>query len=263
MKSSAQSQKYLADFLKIAPLSHALWRSVEAIAYSKINIQGPTLDVGCGFGEFAGVVFDTMEMGIDINKKELEIAGKGKKYKKVLFADAKRMPFKNNTFENVISVSVLEHIPKVEKTIPEMHRVLKRGGLFVFSVPTDSLSRHLMGTEILERIGQKALAKKYFELHSKAFKHVSLKSKAWWKNKLKENDFEIIQMHGTISVTLLRLHELFLPFSLPSQIAKLLTGNRLIVLPYLRSSLLSNIFYRFILLDEESDINIFIVAKKK
>jgi len=59
---------YLKDYLKVAPISHSVWRAAEAKELSKIDLPPPTLDVGCGFGEFAGVFFDSMiEVGIDIS----------------------------------------------------------------------------------------------------------------------------------------------------------------------------------------------------
>src|SRR3989344_2479741 len=130
---------YFLKYLKIAPFSLALWRAPEADTiyrvYKKLKkiptykkgvleFKKPVLDVGCGFGEFAGVFFDTqIEMGIDISIDDLLKAEKGKKYKKLLAADARKMPFAKNTFSTVISVSVLEHIPHPQISIQEAFRV--------------------------------------------------------------------------------------------------------------------------------------------
>src|SRR3989344_718487 len=102
--------EYLKAFLKVAPLSHALWRSIEALSFSQVKFKQPVLDVGCGFGEFAGVVFDKVEVGIDVSASDLEKALKGKQYKKVQWADARNLPFKSKSFSTVTSVSVMEHI---------------------------------------------------------------------------------------------------------------------------------------------------------
>ena len=98
---------------------------------------------GLKFGEFAGVVFGRVEMGIDINQKELEQALEGKRYQKVKWADARKLPFKNGSYSTIVSVSVLEHIEEAEEVIFEAARVLKKGGIFAFSVVTSALKDNL------------------------------------------------------------------------------------------------------------------------
>lgn len=253
---------YLSKFLKIAPLSHALWRSCEAVVFEKSNFKKPVIDIGCGFGEFAGVTFNKIEVGIDINENDLKKAVLGKKYKKLLNADARNLPFKNNSFSTAVSVSVLEHIPQVEKVIPEAYRILKKNGLLIFSVPTVSMEKHLLMPKILNTLGMNSLAKSYFKFHCHLFKHHSLKTSSWWQKKLKAEGFEIIKMQGTVSPTLLKFHEAFLIFALPSQLWKYLFGKRLIISSGLRSKILPYFFHKYTKAEEKSDINMFFVAKK-
>lgn len=257
------AKEFLRDFLKIAPLSHALWRSTEALSFSQVNYATPVLDLGCGFGEFSGVVFGQIEMGIDINFSELKKALEGRKYKKVRLADARKLPFKNNSYSTVISVSVFEHIEKSEKVISEVNRILKKDGLFVFSVVTKEINKHFLLVYILNFLGLDRLVNRYCDLHSRAFKHVNLKSSAWWTRELKKANFEIVSQKGTISPTLLRLHEFFLISAFPSQFWKLFFGKRLIISTGLRSRLLPIFFSRFVKTKRDSKINVFFVARKK
>lgn len=263
METFKQAKKYLKDFLKIAPLSHALWRSVEALAYNEVKFSSPVLDLGCGFGEFAGVVFNRIEMGIDINETELKAALRGKNYKKVRLADARNLPFNNSSYNTVVSVSVIEHITDSSKVIAEVYRVLKKKGLFVFSVPTLELNKHLLLPKILKAFGFPKAAKEYIDLHAKVFKHVNLKNKNWWTRELKKAKFEIVDIHGTLSPTLLKLHEIFLISAFPSQLGKWLSGKRLMMSIGARSRLLPIFFSRFVKIDRNSNINLFIVARKR
>lgn len=262
MKNASSAKKYLEDFLKISPLSHALWRSVEALSFSQIDVKHPVLDLGCGFGEFAGVVFNQIEMGIDINQKELGKALEGKRYKKVKWVDARKLPFKDESYSTVISVSVLEHIEGAEKVIFEVSRVLKKGGIFAFSVPTVKLYDNLLVPKICKILGVEKLGDKYFDLHCHAFKHVNLRLASWWVRQLKKAGFEILTQEGTISPTLLKLHEIFLATAFPSQFWKLFFGRRLIMSVGLRSTILPIFFSRFVRIDRKCDINVFFVAKK-
>lgn len=253
---------FLRGFLKVAPLSHALWRSVEALEFSKIPLKKPVLDLGCGFGEFAGVVFKRIEVGIDIDDRDLKKALKGHKYKNIKWADARKLPFPKESFSTVISVSVLEHIPNVELVFSEVNKVLTRGGLFIFSVPTSEMYNYLLIPKLCRLLGFESLGKEYFKLHCSVFRHVNIKPDSWWKKKLQAHSFQILQASGTISPLILVLHELFLPFALPSQLWKKISGKRLIISSGLRLKILPLFFGRFVHTSPNSKINMFFIAKK-
>src|SRR4030043_1052481 len=98
--------KYLKRYLKIAPASHALWRAFEANELSKIDLKRPILDLGCGYGEFAGVFYDaSVEVGVDLSGRDLQIAAQNKKYSELVLADARRLPFPDSSFNSILSVS--------------------------------------------------------------------------------------------------------------------------------------------------------------
>lgn len=261
-KFESKGGEFLSAFLRIAPLSHALWRSVEALAYEKTEYKKPVLDIGCGWGEFAGVVFNRLEMGIDVNEKELKGALSGKRYKRVLWADGRKLPFRNNSYSTVVSVSVLEHIDNSSKVLTEVYRILKPGGIFAFSVPTTSMKDNLFGVKVMKSIGLNKLADFYFEQHCKVFKHVTLRPASWWERELLSNGFQIITKTGTISPTVLKLHEIFLISALPSQLWKIIFKKRLIISVGLRAAILPTIFSRFVKLDRNSEINMFYYCKK-
>lgn len=256
------TKKYLASFLKISPLSHALWRTVEAQAFGKIDYKQPILDLGCGWGEFAGIVFNQMEMGIDINKKELKRALKGNKYKNVLWADARQLPFKSHSYKTVVSVSVLEHIDNAGLVLKEIHRILRKDGLLVFTVPTTKLYDDLLFPKICSKVGLTGVGKNYFRLHCRVFKHIWLKTPTWWTRELQKCGFEIIMKEGTVSPTTVKLHEIFLLTAWPSQLWKLIMGRRLLISSGLRAWILPKVFGKFVYPDTTSYANIFFVAKK-
>ncbi len=263
MKKILRNQKrdYLREFLKVAPLSHALWRAVEALAFAKIKIPRDSLDIGCGFGEFAGVVFNQFEVGIDINGRDLSEAVRSGKYRKVKLADSGKLPFPNNSFSLIVSVSVLEHIKNPEKVLKEIARVTKKGGTFVFSVPTTGLYNNLLGRKFFQKLGLGAIADSYCHLHQKIFHHESIFPSGWWEKKIKSSGFSLIEKTGTISSLVANLHEIFLLSALPSQLWKIATGHRLIIFQ-LRAKLFPLIFGRFVKLDPQSTINMFYMAKK-
>ena len=263
MPAPVRGEHYLRDFLKIAPLSHALFRSVEALAFSEIELEHPVLDLGCGFGEFAGVVFDQLEMGIDVSEGDLEIGRRSDKYQRMLWSDARRMPFQSHRFNTVVSVSVLEHIQNVPRALAEVARVLRPGGLLVITVPTGAMYHHLFFPRLLRLLGLPGLARWYRRGHRAVFKHVTIRPVEWWKEQLARAGFEVERCEGTVSPAVMQLHDLFLVTAFPSQLAKWITGRRLLTTTGLRARFLPLVFGRFIRLDRDSAINLFIVARKR
>lgn len=95
--------------------------------------EGKILDVGAGTGileEFLDREFYL----IDISEKMIEIARKKFKEKyKYFVMNAKRLPFKNEFFDGVISISMLQDvkIEDIEVFVEEMERVLKSSGFLI------------------------------------------------------------------------------------------------------------------------------------
>jgi len=92
---------------------------------SKIKI----LDVGCGSGEFESLLkannFEHV-IGVDISKKRLEIAKrKNPKYIYGIVDIENGMPFKENVFDYVIAIEVLEHVKSPYNLLKEMLCVSK------------------------------------------------------------------------------------------------------------------------------------------
>lgn len=75
-------------------------------------------------------------VGIDINRLYLQVL-KRRSARSYQFcvADATNLPFKDQTFEEIICKDVLEHISNANKAVEEMCRVLKEGGLLILQIP--------------------------------------------------------------------------------------------------------------------------------
>jgi len=94
-------------------------------------IDGRTLDIGCGAKQYEKLFKKTSEyIGIEIEtdlQKKREIAD--------YFYDGKKIPFKDESFDSILSFQVLEHIFEPQDFLSEAKRVLKPGGYMLITVP--------------------------------------------------------------------------------------------------------------------------------
>jgi SAM-dependent methyltransferase len=97
--------------------------------------SGKILDVGCGKMPYKKYILEnskvTEYIGLDIDDALIY----DKKIKPDYTWDGIRMPFENNAFECAIGTEVLEHCPNPEIILKEIYRILKPGGVFLFTVP--------------------------------------------------------------------------------------------------------------------------------
>lgn len=260
-----KSSFYFRKFLKVAPLSLAIWRSIEAyqLAKNSINYKKPILDIGCGFGEFAGVFFDkTVEVGIDVDGKDLLKARQIKKFKKLILADARKLPFKDNTFNTIFSNSVLEHIPNVQKVFKESLRVLKPKGYLIYTVPINTFYNNLYFTSLFERIGYSNLGLYYYRFINKIFKHINILPKNKWIQMTRKAGFNMILEKEITSKKSTQVFDLTLLPALPSQIGRWLFGKRYIVNFPGRIWLLDKLFSGLITEETDKGSNLLIIAQK-
>ena len=103
------------------------------------------LDIGCGYGWFELNILKRnckSITGIEITEKDLKTAKENIKNKKAFFkvGSGINLPFKNNSFDTVVSWEVIEHIPKntEDKMFREIFRVLRPNGAFYLSTPNKS-----------------------------------------------------------------------------------------------------------------------------
>ena len=66
----ALSDQFVSKYISKAPLALALERSFECHILSQNTYEHPILDLGCGDGIFASILFkDKIDVGIDPNKR--------------------------------------------------------------------------------------------------------------------------------------------------------------------------------------------------
>lgn len=105
---------------------------------SKKDLQNKKfLEVGCGLGYFSNKAskLGAKVTGIDIGPKLVAMNKKLTPSGQFLVSSASKLPFKDNTFDIVLSTEVIEHVDKQKEALKEMTRVLKKGGVLVITTP--------------------------------------------------------------------------------------------------------------------------------
>jgi len=91
-------------------------------------LSGVVLEIGAGGNylkeDFKAIYDEWISLDYDLRSDSIDIRG-----------DGQLLPFKNEMFDTIISIDVLEHVPNPEKFVSEMFRVIKPGGTVILSTP--------------------------------------------------------------------------------------------------------------------------------
>jgi len=123
---SYASDKYLKSRKQKAKKIIAILKNFKDLKKSTV------LDIGVGFGVITSELAKRCKevTGVDVIDERRSV--KGYKFKKVKDAS---LPFKNESFDIVVSNYVLEHVRNQKKHISEVYRVLKKEGICYLSTP--------------------------------------------------------------------------------------------------------------------------------
>ncbi len=109
------------------------WRGVADISWMDISEGDRVLDLGCGNGKTSAALMErgASVTGIDFSPSAVVSCRKlfGEKGT-FLEADVRALPFADGSFDRVVSVHVIEHVPEsdISKASEEIRRVLRSGG---------------------------------------------------------------------------------------------------------------------------------------
>ena len=146
------------------------------------------LELGCGNGlsaafysPFASKIIatdlpheDHAKHAIGLEKAKRLISKLGVTNVEVMPADAQELPFENNTFDVVIHMFTLEHVPDKEKALREALRVLKPNGRLIMALPGSGWSLFYpigfyteLGSRVLGRLKRKLMKSNRTEMNTR------------------------------------------------------------------------------------------------
>jgi SAM-dependent methyltransferase len=217
---------YLIEHLTTLPAFRALLRAVEARKIAALNLPRPILDLGCGDGHFAQATFtEPLEAGIDPSPRAIAEAARRGMHRDLRVGDSNVMPFADGAFATVLSNSVLEHIPDVDATLRETYRVLRRGGVFVFTTPSHHFAEFLFFADFFRAWHLESLARAYENYFNRISRHYRTDSPEVWQARLARYGFVVREWHAYFSRAASHLFDLAHYYSAPTLLYKKLFGR--------------------------------------
>jgi SAM-dependent methyltransferase len=178
--------------LREVPAFRALIRTIEARLVREAAPHGqPILDLGCGDGHFAQVALGEADAGIDVDLAQVFRASRRKVYRLAGAGSAAALPFRDNSFGTVLANCAIEHMPDLDGVLFEVNRVLRPGGRFVFSVPTDRFDANLLLGRILQGLGLSFAAASYRRWFERISRHHHLYSRPEWRRRVEASGLKI------------------------------------------------------------------------
>ncbi len=118
-------------FYSWIPMQRWWQRRRHRVITSWARALGRTLDIGCG----SSVIIQSLNHAIGLEIDAGKTRYLSRRGVNVLRGSAFALPFKDETFDCVISSQVIEHIPFAESLFTEMWRVLRPGGTLIIGTP--------------------------------------------------------------------------------------------------------------------------------
>ena len=126
---------------------------------------GSLLDVGCGTGfvlDLAYPYFDRL-FGIDLTQAMLdEVNLRGGKVK-VTKGNSEKIPYDDNQFNVCTSYGFLHHLYRLKPTLKEIHRCLKKGGIFYSDQDPNYYFWKFLSTADIKKIDADFIKKEVFD----------------------------------------------------------------------------------------------------
>lgn len=246
---------FLSNYLKKAPAALAVERTLECEILSKQLFERPILDVGCGEGLFAYILFDEqIDTGIEPNKGEIDLAKSNGMYNELINCYGDSIPKESGVYRTVFSNSVLEHILELAPVLQEINRVMFAGGMFYVTVPSNNFDKYTWIYRSLSLLGLSGSAEKFRVYFNRFWRHYHYYDVEGWKQLFIENGFEVVDVKLYDEKKTCLLNDLMSMFALPNFVCKKLLNRWFLYkkIRYLYVPLLSRMLTRFVAADKNT-----------
>lgn len=233
----------LLNYMSMAPLALAFERYLECRILERLPFDAPVLDMGCGDGLFAHILFsEKIDTGIDMNLRELARAQQLGAYVELIHTSGDSISKPDGFYKTIISNSVLEHIPDLEPVFREIHRLLTPDGRFYMTVPTPYFEHNTVVNQLLTFLGFQNLAAQYRRFCSKfVWRQCNYHSLSGWEDLVYGFGFKVVEFTTYNPKSTCLMNDFLYPFGIFGLFNKKLF-NRWVLFPSIRRLLIYPIY---------------------
>jgi len=148
---------------------------------SRFGVQNKiVLDVSCGIGYGSSYLAEAgskLMVGADLSLDAIKHAKEDYSLKNLAFVccDAQNLPFKNNSFDVIVSMETIEHLTRPAAFLSNVRHVLKNDGFFLCSTPNRVVVSPPLTTKPLDRFHVREFyARDFYETLNGFFERVYL-----------------------------------------------------------------------------------------
>jgi SAM-dependent methyltransferase len=263
----AKNKDFLDAYVGLAPLALAFERVLECRILAGRLFEKPVLDIGCGDGIFASVLFnEKIDTGIDPDAIELEHARKLGCYSELIQCRGDAIPQSDGRYRTIFSNSVMEHIPDIAPVLAEAYRLLAPGGRLYMTVPTDQFERGSVVSRLLSTLRLHQMDARFRSFYNRFWAHYHCYTPDQWSTMLSEAGFRVDTMRTYDPMNVCTLNDFLAPFGFPGFVLKRI-ANKWTLFPAWRRVAFAPVapMVRWLLRDvdrSENDGLVFIAASK-
>ena len=209
------------NYVGLAPLALAFERVMECRILNEQRFEQPVLDIGCGEGLFAKMLFEgKIDTGIDPNPRELGRAHELGAYAELIQCQGDSIPKPDEHYRTIISNSVLEHIPALSPVLQEAYRLLAPGGRMYLTVPSDRFDQYTWISQALAALQLKGLQHRFRKFFNSFWAHYHFHTPEEWAEIARTAGFEVVEVYSYAPKRVCLLNNMLVPFSIPALFIK-------------------------------------------
>jgi|GEM_PF-4034548 len=131
------------NLLNREPIKSKIRKSIN----KDIDNIGAILEAGCGDGKKLKLLLKKVNyvIGLDFSENAVKVAYKANPDAHIYRGDIRKLPFKDNSIDYILSLGVIEHFENPSLLVNKMARVLKKDGILFLTTPNNIyLNKHIV-----------------------------------------------------------------------------------------------------------------------